>query len=63
MLKAHKKEKMDKYPKSCHALQKDFTPMVYTVDGIAGIEAKSTEKHFATAFAEKWNKPYNEMVI
>ena len=63
MLKAHEKEKKDKYLKTCHALRKDFTPMVYTVDGIAGREAKSAEKHLATAFAEKWNKPYSEMVF
>ena len=63
VLKAHEKEKKDKYLKTCHALRKDFTPMVYTVDGIAGREAKSAEKHLATAFAEKWNKPYSEMVF
>ena len=53
VLKAHEKDKKDKYLKSCHALRKDFTPMVYTVDRIAGGEAKSVEKHLSTVFAEK----------
>ena len=37
--------------------------MVYNVDGIAGREAKSAEKHLATAFAEKWNTPYSKIVF
>jgi hypothetical protein len=28
-------------------MQKDFTPLVYSVDGIAGREAKNAEKHLA----------------
>ena len=37
--------------------------MVYTVDGIAGRDAKSAEKHLATTFVAKWNKPYSDMVF
>jgi hypothetical protein len=32
---------------------KDFTPLVYSVDGIAGIEAKNAEKHIAYHLMEK----------
>ena len=37
--------------------------MVYTVDGIAGREAKSAEKRLASALAEKWKREYSEMVF
>ena len=64
MLAAQEKDKKVKYLKSCHALQKNSTPLVYNVDWIAGREAKSVEKYLATAFAEKRNKPsYSEMVF
>ena len=54
VLAAQEKEKKDKYLKACHEMRKDFTPMVYLVDGIAGREARSAEKHLATALATKW---------
>jgi hypothetical protein len=62
VLAMHEKEKKDKYLQTCLALRKDFTPLVYTVDGIAGREAKSAEKHLATALAVKLKRPYGEMV-
>ena len=36
--------------------------MVYSVDGIAGQETRSAEKHLATALDAKWKKPYSEIV-
>ena len=63
VLAAHEKEKKDKYLRKCHEERKDFTPMCYTVDGIAGREARSAEKHLATYLADKWRKGYPEMVF
>ncbi len=34
VLEQHEKEKNDKYLQNCLEMQKDFTPMVYSVDGI-----------------------------
>ena len=53
VLAAQEKEKKDKYLKACHEMRKDFTPMVYSVNGVAGREARSAEKHLATASAAK----------
>ena len=36
--------------------------MVYSVDRIAGREARSADKHLATALTAKWKKTYSEMV-
>ena len=56
VLAAHEKEKKKKYLAPLHAQRKDFTPMIYSVDGIAGREAKSAEKRLVSALAEKWKK-------
>ena len=37
--------------------------MVYSVDGIAGREAKSAQKRLASALAEKRKREYSEMVF
>ena len=63
VLAKHEKEKKDKYLRKCHEERKDFTPLVYSVDGIAGREAKSAEKRLATYLADKWKKGYPEMVF
>ncbi len=53
-LSQHEKEKKDKYLQTCLEMQKDFTPMVYLVDGIAGREARNAEKRLVTYLASKW---------
>ena len=56
VLANHKKEKKTKYLAPLHEQRKDFTMMVYSVDGIAGREAKSAKKHLAAVLASKWRK-------
>jgi hypothetical protein len=58
VLEQHEKEKKDKYLQNCLEMRKDFTPMVYSVDGIAGREARNAEKRLAG----KWNREYFQMV-
>jgi hypothetical protein len=41
VLEQHEKEKKDKYLQNCLEMRKNFMPMVYSVDGIAGREAES----------------------
>ena len=53
VLAAQEKEKKRKYLASLRAQRKDFNPMIYTVDGIAGRKAKSTEKRLASVLADK----------
>ena len=49
VLAAQEKEKKDKYLSSCLQMRKDFTPLVYSVDGIAGHEARNAEKRLCSA--------------
>jgi hypothetical protein len=62
VLLQHKKEKKDKYLWTCLEMRKDFTPMVYSVDGIAGCEARNAKRRLATHLASKWNRGYSQMV-
>jgi hypothetical protein len=62
VLEKHEKEKKDKYLQNCLEMQKDFTPMVYSVDGIVGREAQNVEKRLATHLASKWSCEYSQMV-
>ncbi|KAL7530323.1 hypothetical protein ACHAXR_003422, partial [Thalassiosira sp. AJA248-18] len=62
ILAKHEKEKKDKYLCACHEMRKDFTPLVYSVDGIAGREAKNVERRIATILSDKWQRSYSKMV-
>ncbi len=62
VLSQHEKEKKDKYLQTCLEMWKDFTPMVYLVDGIARREARNAKKRLATSLASKWNRGYSQMV-
>ena len=46
VLEQHEKEKKNE-------MQMDFMPMVYSVDGIAGCEARNVKKRLATHLASK----------
>ena len=63
VLAAQEKEKKDKYLRSCLEQRKDFTPMVYSVEGIPGREARNAERHLATLLAAKWRRPRARMVF
>jgi hypothetical protein len=62
VLAHQEKEKKGKYLTSCLEMRKDFTPMVYSVDGVAGREASSAEKRLAILLAAKWKHQYSQVV-
>ena len=62
VLADQEKEKKDRYTKCCHELHKDFTSMVYSVNDMARREANMAEKWLASYLAEKWHRPYSQMV-
>jgi hypothetical protein len=59
VLEQHDKEKKDKYLWTCLELRKEFTPMVYLVDGIAGHEAWNAKRRLAIHLASKRNQGYS----
>jgi len=60
VLVQHEKEKKEKYLQNCLEMRKDFMPVVFSVDGISGHEARNAEKR--PHLAGKWNREYSQMV-
>ncbi len=56
------KLKKDKYAKACLERRRSFTPLVYSVDGLACKEAQAFERRVASLLAAKWDRQYSEMV-
>ena len=61
VLAAHEKEKKDRYLEACLARHRQFTPLVFSVDGLRGAEAAAAEKRLASLLSAKWNKSYSDV--
>jgi hypothetical protein len=62
VLASQEKEKKDKYERACREQRKDFSPLVYSIDGMAGPKTRAAERRLAARFAWKWKREYSEMV-
>jgi hypothetical protein len=56
------KLKKDKHLHACLQQRRDFTPLVYSVDGMSGRETRQAERQIASALGYKWHREYSEMV-
>ena len=61
VLECASKEKVRKYEQACLAQRRDFTPLVYLVDGLASKDAHNTKRRLASILATKWGRSYSEM--
>jgi hypothetical protein len=62
VLARHEKEKKKKYLEPCQLRRRHFTPLVYSVDGMAGKETRAAERHLGALLAAKWGREYSQMV-
>ena len=62
ILERFARQKRDKYESACNENRRDFTPLVYCVDGMPCEAAEAAEKRLAALLASKWNRAYSEMV-
>eukprot|EP00957_Ditylum_brightwellii_P045526 3451276-Ditylum_brightwellii.AAC.1 len=62
VLAAAEKAKKDKYLEACLERRRTFTPLVYSVDGMAANKAKAAEKRMASLLAGKLHRQYSKMV-
>ncbi len=53
--------KKDTYVKACLERHRDFTPMIYLVDGMADKHARVAEKQIASILEAKWTQQYSQM--
>ncbi|KAL7478615.1 hypothetical protein ACHAW6_004436 [Cyclotella cf. meneghiniana] len=61
ILERHAKEKKDKYETACLDRHWDFTPLVYSVDGMASKDTRTAERCIAWLLAKKWSRTYSDM--
>lgn len=61
VLARHETEKKKKYGPHCKRLRHQFTPLVFSVDGLMGNECKAALKCVAAHLAAKWKRTYSEV--
>jgi len=61
VLKKHEKEKKDKYLEACLARRRQFTPLVFSVDGLRSKETDAASKRISTLLSKKWNRSYSDV--
>ena len=61
VLARQEKEKKGKYLQHCLDRRRQFTPLVFSVDGLKGVEAESAMKRLASLLAAKWKRSYSEV--
>ena len=55
-------EKKQKYSAAASARRAHFTPLCFSVDGLAGSEATCFIKRLATGLSSKWERNYSEVL-
>ena len=61
VLESAARRKREKYEEACLERRRDFTPMLYSVDGMADKLARAAEKRIAGLLAAKWTRQYSQM--
>ncbi|KAL7474011.1 hypothetical protein ACHAW6_000020, partial [Cyclotella cf. meneghiniana] len=61
VLERASKEKVRKYEHACLAQRRDFTTLIYSVDGLASKDVRNAERRLASVLATKWGRSYSEM--
>ena len=59
VLQSQEREKKDKYNGPCREAHLTFTPLVYSVDGLEGKEARAARRRLASHLADKWDQKYS----
>ncbi len=61
VLEGAARRKKEKYEEACLERRQDFTPMIYSVDGMADKHARAAEKGIAGLLAAKRTRQYSQM--
>ena len=61
ILAKHEREKKSKYSSHCERQRKHFTPLVFSTDGLQGVECAAASKRLASHLSAKWNRTYSEV--
>jgi hypothetical protein len=59
--KHHEVKKKQTYLAHCESECKHFTPLVFLVDGMMGVECDAARKRLASRLAKKWKRTYSKV--
>jgi hypothetical protein len=59
VLAKQEREKRDLYEEPCNARRRDFTPLVFSVDGLMGEQATAVSRRLARRLSNKWGRSYS----
>ena len=59
LLARREQEKIEKHGPHCKAQRIDFTPLVFSADGLIGKKANLAIKRLSAKLAAKWDRPYS----
>ena len=62
VLRGQEKDKKRKYLTKCLNARTHFTPFVVSVDGVLAPEAKAFVKRLCQRLAERWERPYSQII-
>ena len=60
VLASREKTKRKKYRQVCEDQRRDFTPLVYSVDGLVGEEARRAAKRLGRLLSNKWKRVHSD---
>ncbi|GAX18236.1 hypothetical protein FisN_31Hu011 [Fistulifera solaris] len=61
VLASQELEKRRLYGQPCMDRRRDFTPLVFSVDGLMGKQAVAASRQLARKLQKKWKRPYSEI--
>ncbi len=61
VLESAARRKKDKYKEDCLERRQDFTPTIYSVNGMATKHARAAEKQIPGMLAAKWTRQYSQI--
>jgi hypothetical protein len=62
ILKRHKRAKKARYNDLCIARRRTFTPLVFSIDGLQGVEAQAATNRLGTMLKDKWGQPLSQVM-
>ena len=61
ILDRHENDKKKTYEQRCRDERRDFTPLVFSVDGMRSTECKAACKRLASHLSSKWRREYSQV--
>ena len=62
ILERHARDKKTDYNEACPKKRRDFTPLIYSINGMTSKGTRTVDKKMTYLVAKKWHRPHPKMV-